>query len=531
LQGKRWSEMRTVAILGVGVLLALCVARRDDLLAAVATVPPATLVGLAALHLLGLVARSEAWRLSLAAIGGAPPSRRVVHTANAGAFVVGSLEAHATMPARIALLRRLAPREAPHPGHVAVADLPIFLIEVAVAAVLLGMAGQWWAPPAAVGALVVARLLVGRKATRGLAVLADVRRRAALTGLVTFIVCCGLLRIWVALSVVHLEASPAEVAVAFAMLGAFGLLPLGPSAPPGALLVVSGGAGALAAGLVLSATSITGVLLYAGLLALVGNRAQARLQPVQLEGAEAIEQRVGGAVEVGRAGGEEAELGAALGDRRRLLLVVGGIEGLDAVEPERGEALDPLADSGGIVHVPERVRPDGHPAGLVHDLDRLRDRRRRAAAERGRAGNEIGLQKLRGVHDLLALKAHPVGRMVESSLSEVRPADRRALREVELEAAIAQRLGHADGAGRAIGAERGQRTEQRDGLVVDEVAEDVEVVELPVDRRELDRRHEAEAKSRARLHRLVDAVHRVMVGERQQLHARVGRRRYDGTRR
>lgn len=107
--------MRTVAILGVGVLLALCVARHDELLTAVATVPPATLLGLAALHLLGLAARSEAWRLSLGAIGGAAPSRRVVHTANAGAFVVGSLEAHATMPARIALLRRLAPHDAPHP--------------------------------------------------------------------------------------------------------------------------------------------------------------------------------------------------------------------------------------------------------------------------------------------------------------------------------------------------------------------------------------------------------------------------------
>jgi hypothetical protein len=145
--------------------------------------------------------------------------------------------------------------------------------------VLLGVAGEWWAPPAAVGALVVARLAAGRKATRGLAVLADVRRRAALTGLVTFIVCCGLLRIWVALSVVHLSASPAEVAVAFAMLGAFGLLPLGPSAPPGALLVVSGGAGALAAGLVLSATSITGVLVYAGLLALVAIGPRRGLRP------------------------------------------------------------------------------------------------------------------------------------------------------------------------------------------------------------------------------------------------------------
>ena len=523
--------MRTVAILGVGVLLALCVARHEELLTAIATVPPMTLVGLAALHLLGLVARSEAWRLSLGAIGGAPLARRVVHTANAGAFVVGSLEAHATMPARIALLRRLAPHDAPHPGHVAVADLPMLLIEVAIAALLLGMTGEWWAPPAAVGALVVARLAAGRKATRGLAVLADVRRRAALTGLVAFIVCCGLARIWLTLSLVHLDASPSEVAVAFAMLGAFGLLPLGPSAPPGAMLVLSGSAGALAAGLVLSATSITGVLLYAALLAAFGNRTKARLEPMQLEGAEAVEHRMGRAMEVRRARRQQAQLRAVLGDRRRLLRVVGGVERLDAVEPELCEAVDPLDHRRGVGDVPERVGPDRDPAGFVHDLDRFRHRRRGAAPERRRARYQIGLQKLRGVHDPLALEAHPVGGMVEGSLSEVRPADGRTLGQVELQPAVAKRFGHADGAGRAVGAVGGEGPEQRDGPVVDPVAEDVEVLDLAVDGRELDRRHEAEATSRARLERLVDAVHRVMVGERKQLDARVGRRRHDGTRR
>jgi hypothetical protein len=554
-------RMRTVAILGVGVVLAACALRRDDILAAASAVPPATLVGLVALHLLGLVARSEAWRLSLAAIAGAPPPRVAIHAANAGAFVVGSLEAHATLPARIALLRRLAPCQVPHPGHVAVADLPILLIEVAVGAVLLGLAGELWAPPAAVAALLVARAVAGRKATRGLAVLADARRRAALTAIVALIVGCGLVRIWVALSIVHLDASPAEVAIAFAMLGAFGLLPLGPSAPPGALIVLTGGAGALAAGVVLSATSITAVLVYAGLFALketirppaggtrlrrtnrfavgaggrlqhpLGDRAKARLQPVQLEGPEAVEQRVGGAVKVGRTGCEQAQLGAALGDQRGLRGVMGRIEGLDAVEAERGVALDPVDDVVGVGDVPERVRPDGHAAGVVHDVDGLRDGRRGAWAERRRARYQIGLQQLRGVHDLLLREAHPVGRMVESSLSKVWPPDRRALRQVELQAAFAQPLGHADGARGAIGAEGGQGAEQRDGAVVDEVAEDVQVVDVAPDRRELDRRHEAEAKSRARLQRLVDAVHRVMVAERQQLHAGVGRSRYDRARR
>jgi hypothetical protein len=92
--------------------------------------------------------------------------------------------------------------------------------------------------------------------------------------LVGCIVGCGLARVWLVLAVAHLDASPGAVALAFTALGAFGLLPLGPSAPPGALLVVSGGAaaGALAAGLALSATSLAGVLAYALVLAVTSRR-------------------------------------------------------------------------------------------------------------------------------------------------------------------------------------------------------------------------------------------------------------------
>ena len=58
--------------------------------------------------------------------------------------------------------------------------------------------------------------------------------------------------------------------------------------------------------------------------------------------------------------------------------------------------------------------------------------------------------------------------------------------------------------------------------MVEPVAEEVEVLPVVVERRELDGRDHAEAASRARLQRLVDAVHRVMVGQRQELHPRVG---------
>jgi hypothetical protein len=68
------------------------------------------------LHLASLLARSEAWRLSLGAAAGVRMPRAAVHGANAGAFVAGSLQAHAALPARVALLRRLVPRAALAPG-------------------------------------------------------------------------------------------------------------------------------------------------------------------------------------------------------------------------------------------------------------------------------------------------------------------------------------------------------------------------------------------------------------------------------
>ena len=65
--------MRILTATGVGALVVLCVLRRHDLATAAGAVPPQALGALAALHLTSLVARSEAWRLSLAALAGATP--------------------------------------------------------------------------------------------------------------------------------------------------------------------------------------------------------------------------------------------------------------------------------------------------------------------------------------------------------------------------------------------------------------------------------------------------------------------------
>jgi hypothetical protein len=107
---------------------------------------------------------------------------------------------------------------------------------------------------------------------RGLAVLADRRRRRALCALVLALSALTVARIWLVLSVCGLPHGLGEIAWLWAALGIFGLLPLGPGAPAGATLATLGGdslGAAVAGGLVLGASSIAGVLVYGLVVAVV----------------------------------------------------------------------------------------------------------------------------------------------------------------------------------------------------------------------------------------------------------------------
>src|SRR5262245_38378136 len=138
------NRRRLALILGVVAALAalgwLCVHRGDELAPALQAVPVWAFAAVVMLHTLTLVARSEAWRLSLAAVEDRVPPRRAVHGANAGAFLIGAVDSHGALPVRIVLLRRLAPASAPKPMQIAVADVPIFLLEVCTTALLLAVA-------------------------------------------------------------------------------------------------------------------------------------------------------------------------------------------------------------------------------------------------------------------------------------------------------------------------------------------------------------------------------------------------------
>lgn len=256
----------------------VCVTNAADAGRAVAAVPAWAVTAAVGLHVMTLVLRSEAWRLTLHCAGGPALPRATVHLANAAAFVAGTAQSQAALPARVTVLRRLA-ADAPRAGQIYVADVPIFVIELCATAlvVIAGIAtgrGAWWLAPLAVGVALAAsaavrwvpRRFAHRPSARGLAVFAARGRRGRLVALVAAVVALTLARIWLVLAVCGLPHGLGEVAWVFAAMGVLGLLPLGPGASPGATLVALAGASvgaATAAGLLLGVSSIVAVVVYA----------------------------------------------------------------------------------------------------------------------------------------------------------------------------------------------------------------------------------------------------------------------------
>jgi hypothetical protein len=206
---------------------------------------------------------------------------------------------------------------APRPGQICVADVPIFAIELLLTAALLvvgvlaGLGPSWTAPAAlalALGVLAslswLRRRFAHRPLVRGLAVLADPRRRGMLLALAAGICAATVARLWLVLAVCGLPHGLGEVGWLFAALGAFGLLPAGPGAPAGATLATLGMTnvgGAVAAGLVVSATSIAAVLVYGCCVTIGSGRdpPEVRRAAEELERAKARKAAVVGPVEVG----------------------------------------------------------------------------------------------------------------------------------------------------------------------------------------------------------------------------------------
>jgi hypothetical protein len=102
------------------------------------------------LQIVALLARSEAWHLTIGAAGGTV-ARRVLFRASSMQVLGGLINGHLGVAARIAALRRSSPEVSPQVPTLIAAEFPIIAIEAALAALasftLIGPLGlPWWLP-------------------------------------------------------------------------------------------------------------------------------------------------------------------------------------------------------------------------------------------------------------------------------------------------------------------------------------------------------------------------------------------------
>jgi len=165
------------------------------------------------LQIVALLARSEAWHLTIRVAGGTV-DRRVLYRAS-GLGVMGSLvNAQVAVAARIAALRRSSPDVSPRVPTPIAAEFPILAVEAALAALtsftLVGPLGlPWWLPliclaviGAASAGLRQLALRKGRELWRGLAIVRNLPSRSRLVGFVLVAVFAQIFCNWLLLHAV-----------------------------------------------------------------------------------------------------------------------------------------------------------------------------------------------------------------------------------------------------------------------------------------------------------------------------------------
>jgi len=280
----RWAGAHRKLVTGAGTLLTLggltvVLAGRWGQLADAAVGASPWLLGAAVvLHIGSLVARSEAWNISVHAAGGTVARRRLYRAASVG-YIGNIINGELGFALRIASLRRTAPSEVPRVATLAATEVPLIVVEATLATLtaftLVGPLGlPWWAPLAAfaamVGVTVALRRLVRRRTAgwrRGLLVLGDRPACTRMAGFVTLAVCGQILRNWLMLQASGIHASIFDATAVLIAVAVLGVLPVGPSVGAAAAVLILGAqgvAGVSAAGVMLTATGTAGALAYAG---------------------------------------------------------------------------------------------------------------------------------------------------------------------------------------------------------------------------------------------------------------------------
>jgi uncharacterized membrane protein YbhN (UPF0104 family) len=302
-----WSGEHRKWVTGAGTLVTLCglavvLAGRWGRLADAAVGVSGWLLGAAVvLHIASLVARSEAWNISVRAAGGTVTRRRLYRAASVG-YIGNIVNGELGFALRIASLRRSAPAQVPKLATLAATEVPLIIVEVTLATLtsftLVGPLGlDWWAPLAAfvamVGVTVAVRRTVRRRPAgwrKGLVVLGDGEACTRMAVFVALAVSGQIIRNWLMLQATGIHASIFDATAVLIAVAVLGVLPVGPSVGAAAAVLILGAhgvAGVSAAGVMLTATGTAGALGYAAWAAADRRWGQASPSPVP-DGREAV---------------------------------------------------------------------------------------------------------------------------------------------------------------------------------------------------------------------------------------------------
>jgi uncharacterized membrane protein YbhN (UPF0104 family) len=291
---RAWTGRHPVAVTLIGslaVALALVVGlwnKREDFVSAFGSASALTLAGAVALQVVWLVARSEAWHVCVGAAGGSV-GRGLLYRAAAVGYLGNLFNANVGLGVRIAALRRAAPADSPKAGVLIAAELPILVIEMALAAILsftliapLGI--PWWVPLialAAAGVLIggMGRFIRHRREGfwSGLTVLRGLQSRNTIIALVMFATGAQVVRNYVVLRGLGVDVSLLDCVALLIAAAAIGLLPVGPTLGAATAVLILGSNGVAvvaAAGALLTATGAAGALCFAGWALADGVRAR-----------------------------------------------------------------------------------------------------------------------------------------------------------------------------------------------------------------------------------------------------------------
>jgi uncharacterized membrane protein YbhN (UPF0104 family) len=277
--GRRRRTLITVlgSLATAAVLAFVLAGRRDEFTAALSDAAPWVLVVTVLLQIVALLARTEAWHLTIEAAGGTV-ERRVLYRASSMAVLGSLLNGQVGVAARIAALRRSSPAVSPRVPTLIAAEFPILAIEATLAALtsftLVGPLGlPWWLPLICLAVVGTASaglrhlaLRKGRQLWTGLTILRSLRGGSRVVGFVLVAVFAQIFRNWMLLHAVGVDASFFDAIAVLIAVVTLAQLPVGPSVGAAAAVLILGSDGvaaAAAAGVLMTVTGTLGGLCFA----------------------------------------------------------------------------------------------------------------------------------------------------------------------------------------------------------------------------------------------------------------------------